>query len=332
MPVNINHYELNPILTWGEVFDLIFHETLSFTFSTIEDAKAYDDILAGFHDLVKRNIIAGVIRVAVISGEPMFCREEIFRWFASKNVLEYYKNKNIPISKDVFALVNKYGDTKGKLENNDLGSVEIVRGIRVWNENMVEIRIQQPGKKPITHTPSSLGFDNPKTREWKALLEILKDGEFCFKKDEDAKKSMYLRIEKKIIKSFKAQFGLYIPDGFKIFHSVSGGKGIRKPIFKIDKSRTDTDINDYCGYGKPQIMKEIKMLSLSTNLDCIPNLQKAVDHAKSLGIKDSELQVEMSINEELYNLDAQSSLDQDRPNITGKRHNPVFDEDFTEES
>ena len=281
---------------------------------------------------MNRNSLAGVIRVATVFGKPMFCREEIFRWFASQGVLEYYKSKNIPISKDAFALVKKYGKTKGKSEDDSLGSLEVVSGLRVWNENTVEILIQQPGKKSTTHTPSSLGFENSKTDEWKALLGILKDGEFCYKKKETAKKSMYLRIEKKLIKVFKVQFGLTPPDGFKIFQSVRGGEGIRRPIFKIGQGGTDTDIDDYSGYDKPQILEAIKNLTLSNDPDDIPNLKSAYDRAKKLGIKDSELKAETLINEEVSKIDAQSSLDQDLPNITGKRRGPILDVDFSEDS
>jgi len=211
------------------------------------------------------------------------------------------------------------------------GAVAFVKSLQVWNENDVEVIIKQPGKKPAIYTPSNLGFDSPTTDEWKALLGILKNGEFQFNSSEKAKKSMYSRINKKLCSSFEIQFKLNVPDVFKLFKLVSGQQGVRKPIFQTPGNQSEVDVGadiDYSGYDKAQILEEIRKLTVSSDQDDLVKLAKAAEHAKSIGIEDDEIKAETLIQMETSDLDAKSLLNQDPPNIKGKRHNPIYDVEF----
>ena len=126
-------------LTAGEVFALVFSSDR--TFSTIEEATSFDGILAGFYDLLKRNISAGVLRVVDMPGEPGFYREEVFGWMISQNILKNYEDQGIIILKEVYTLVEKYAtkeDHEPKKQDQGGEFLPAPAGTK-WNE--VSIRI-----------------------------------------------------------------------------------------------------------------------------------------------------------------------------------------------
>ena len=197
-----------------------------------------------------------------------------------------------------------------------------VEGLVVWND--VEVMMKQPNKNPVAYPASILGFNSIKTEEWKALLGILRDGKFSYTSDEASKKQMYMRIEKKLIKFFNKQLDLSLPDDFKVFTSVPGGEGVRKPVFKTQPTKTKPDI-DYSEYDKEKILEEIGELAISNNTESASTLSLAVGHAEKLGIGSEEISDVLDRRGPGGNL--QPSHTQDPDNICGTKINTSRDYD-----
>ncbi len=178
----------------------------------------------------------------------------------------------------------------------------LIGGLKVWAENPVEIIIRQPGKNSVIYTPSNLGFSNPNTKEWKSLLDILKTGHFIFHANDRASKEMFKRLEKKLVTFFKRQFHLIIRDDFKIFELSSGRKGIRTPIFQIPAMNVEEEF-DYSSLDKEKTEEMLRILSRSSDINTAGSLNAVTEHAKSLGMTDSDIDRIIDVEREFLHRD-----------------------------
>ena len=124
MPLNLKNYETNPILTGGDLFDLIFQETMDELTSrnngttdtkyqgrNIPDMVTMHAIHQEFHNWFSGNLVAGVFsRVDNfnLQGEAGFYRDEVFTHLKSFDILKYYEGHGMIIPEEVYALVEKY--------------------------------------------------------------------------------------------------------------------------------------------------------------------------------------------------------------------------------
>jgi len=279
-----------------------------------------------------------------------FPSEDLLRCIGEKDVLVILRDNDLVVDERLEAVIQEISasepEPQRKLEvqepeakkppkSQSEGAVAFVKNLQVWNENDVEIIIKQQGKKPVTYTPSTLGFGSSTTEEWKALLGILENGEFQYYSSEKAKKAMYSRIKKKLCSFFEIKFQLNPLDQLKLFELVAGKKGVRKPMFQTPGNQSEADVGagiDYSGFNKEQILEEIKRLTASSDEKELGGLVKAVEHAKSIGITDDDMKADTLIQMKTSDLDTKLLLNQDRPNIFGKKIGRTYNaEDFPDD-
>ncbi len=204
-------------------------------------------------------------------------------------------------------------------------------------ENDIEIKIKVPNKPPITCNPDSLGFRDTNTKQWKALIDLLKsaDGTFIYSKSEGDKKRAWGEIERKLRDFLNSKFDLNLPNDFKLF-PLTQEAGVRKPIFQIHKPE-DKSQEDFSTLGKDQIVEKIRELSISPDIETADLLNKAVARAKELGLSDDYLskllQTDDLLPSEILSLDNIDStlLVKDRLGIDGKQQKPERNRDVIED-
>jgi len=260
-----------------------------------------------------------------------YTKESLLSWYAlHKNyIVEILNINGQEIFQEAFldklSPINSKANAKPPQAPSSQDAESFIMGLRIWNDNNVEIIIRQPGKKAAIYTPSTVGFSDPNTDEWKALLGILQSGELCYSKADKAKKQMYLRIEKKLSDFLIAQFRLKV-ERLKIFKSVDGQTGVRRPIFQVLAGQSEAGVDiDYSGYDQQEILAEIKKLILSSDIESADILHKAYEHAKSIGISDDDIGGVLSTDDLLPSeTDDMDPVDstikaQDRKDIVGKQ-------------
>jgi hypothetical protein len=123
-----------------------------------------------------------------------------------------------------------------------------IKGLIVFCESDSDIKIQEAGKRAKSFGLDSLEFRDNQTKEWKYFQEILKHPNHIFalgpaggensteRKTYNARRSVLIAINKKLIEFFKKEFGLQIPEEYKFYEIYpKKGPGIYKFKFGIPK-------------------------------------------------------------------------------------------------
>ena len=147
---------------------------------------------------------------------------------------------------------------------DETDSIKFIENLKIYchPDNVVEIMIQIPKRRPITCNPNYLGFESQNTKEWTMLINLLRSesGTYFHSKKtvkDGGNKDIWRHIKSKLIESLTDKFNLNLPDDFKLFVPVDGKPGIRKSIFQIHRLREMND-NPYCSFDKTQIEQELK--------------------------------------------------------------------------
>ena len=161
MPLNLPHYESTPILTGGELFDLIFLETLEeihrrdqerkgqgvspskYQENQIPDMLAMHAIVEQFHNWLAGNLAAGIFRRINNfnqKGEAGVYRGEVFAHINNFGILRHYEDQGIIIPPEAYALIEKYA-IKDKIEPEPASHTSA------------------GGEKPDTSIPKITGWD-----------------------------------------------------------------------------------------------------------------------------------------------------------------------------
>ena len=201
---------------------------------------------------------------------------------------------------------NKVEDNKEKNEHYE----SLIEQFKISYESDNEIKIQEPKKKWVCYTLESIFGDSTKTKD--DFLNILKssDQTYCLgkaktysrdgakeievrNKEYDAKRKRLESINKKLTIFFNKTFTIDTPNNFKLYKLCSDKpEGTYRFRFNvIPKESIDikpASIAKYNAFRKDEILSEIKKLSFDGA--SVDELKYAVDHAKSIGITDSELE------------------------------------------
>jgi hypothetical protein len=123
MPLNLKDYEIKPLLTGGEVFDLIFLETseelIPLGWISPEEAREknlphlleFHALMEQWHGWFESNIMSGRCGTGGgvnSSGHHVLKREKVFNWILSEELLEYYESERFIIRKEIYELVRRY--------------------------------------------------------------------------------------------------------------------------------------------------------------------------------------------------------------------------------
>jgi hypothetical protein len=203
-------------------------------------------------------------------------------------------------------------------------------------ENQVEIIIQSPGEMPIVCSPSVLGFRDAKTKQWLNFIRLLNspDGMFTYGSNKGQAKSIWGKVEKKLMDFMGKKFDLSFPENFKLFLPVHGCAGKRKTLFKVSHVKGESGCN-FNNLDREEILEKIRTLAINPDVDTADSLAKAGDRARELGITDDDIKKSLRTDDllrsETHNLNTIDSLDQDRPDIAGKRINQELNSDSLED-
>jgi hypothetical protein len=192
--------------------------------------------------------------------------------------------------------------TKESMPTLNAEAETFIRSLKIGSVNEVEIIIQQPGKKSVAYPSSTLGFFSCNTKEWKGLLGILKSGNFQHASSNRSAKEKFKRIEKKLITFFTRQFSLAIGSDFKIFALSPGNEGVRAPIFQILTRAIDRDF-DYSSLNREETEEELKQLCLSDDVETAGQFKALTEHAKSIGMTDSDIELIIDVEGEFRDRD-----------------------------
>jgi hypothetical protein len=142
MPLNLKDYEMKPLLTGGEVFDLIFMETSEALerLGMVSPQEAWAKNLPHqleFMALVTQwggwfesNIMSGRFGYDEgfnSSGHHVLKREKVFNWIISEELLEYYESERFVIRKEVYELVRRYATSIDEPELPPLPQTEPIK-------------------------------------------------------------------------------------------------------------------------------------------------------------------------------------------------------------
>lgn len=150
---------------------------------------------------------------------------------------------------DVESLQKKHGSEKSDYEN-------FVRKLRVSIESNMDLNFQPFKKQKETFSHASMGFHYSHSKEWKALYDIVRDGQFnCGsaaylgpdKKNRvkfyDQNQKLLQSINKKILAFLTKTYRIEFPEKYKIFEQRTGDAArIYRPKFQIDKYPPDDDL------------------------------------------------------------------------------------------
>ncbi len=190
---------------------------------------------------------------------------------------------------------------------------DLIRQFNVSYESDNEIIIKEPKKNWKSYTFESIFGKSTKIKD--DFLDILKSSNLTYSlgpahthskdgtktirvrnKEYGAKKKRLEKMNEKLICFFNKMFSLEIPEDFKLYELCVGQPGtysfkivVRNDLRKVKSVSKDT----YKDFGKAEILKEIKELSqdkYSNNVDNADQLKNATDHAKRIGITNSELE------------------------------------------
>ena len=116
MPLNLKDYEMKPLLSNQEVFDLIFletHEELTkLGWSSPKETWEKDlshqlelnALMEQWNSWFFRNRDAGKFKVT----NGMVQKSDVFQWFLDEGVLEYYESERFVIRKELYDLVKRF--------------------------------------------------------------------------------------------------------------------------------------------------------------------------------------------------------------------------------
>ena len=229
------------------------------------------------------------------------------------------------------------GESSPNPEKEATDSTSFIQSLIIHCENDIEIKIKAPEQRAATYSPELMGFRDKETGQWKYLIGLLQSagGTFSYSTKEGTKKSAWREIEKKLRAFLNSNFGLNLPNDFKLF-SPTQEAGVRKPIFQIHKPE-DKIREDFSTLGKDQIAGKIRELAISPDTETAYLLDKAVARAKELGFSLHEvggmLKTDELLLSEISSLDNADStlLIKDRPDIDGKQQKPERNRDDIED-
>lgn len=180
---------------------------------------------------------------------------------------------------------------------------KFISTLRLTYEDDSTIKIQEFGKQARMHTCQSLKFRNNETKEWKALLEIIRQPLHTYwlgpayytdkstntkvrSKDYDCKRKLLDNINQKLIKFLNKEFSTNIPDNFKLYelcHSEASGTYKFNFLFgdEVDPQKY-SDLTT-----KDKIIKKICKLVQHGSVE---ELGAILKQAKSIGISSEELE------------------------------------------
>lgn len=120
--------------------------------------------------------------------------------------------------------------TKEKATKKTESHEDFVSSLRIWVESPSEIKIQEPAKNEVIYNCTSLGFRNENTKEWKALLGVLKSKDHKFnighvrrghlqkeRQEYDARRKLISQISKKLVAFLNKSYNANIPVSFNLF-------------------------------------------------------------------------------------------------------------------
>jgi hypothetical protein len=141
------------------------------------------------------------------------------------------------------------------LNSTDEKSIEnFIKNLRFSYENDSEIKIQQPNKKAKNFNYNSLGFNNNRTKQWKAFLKLLQDPDPYFnigragtaasaeRKNYESNKKLLTEINNKLIKFLNQNYPISIPPNFKLYKKCpEEGQGVYKFMFIVENEKLETE-------------------------------------------------------------------------------------------
>jgi len=142
---------------------------------------------------------------------------------------------------------------------------DFVRSLRVYYENIYEIKIQEPKKQPRTFNHGNLGFCQESTNEWKNFRNLIEGPDHFYKvgsakqrKPYDRKMKNLYSINKKLIAFLEKEYQLQIPKEFKIYERApEEGAGVYRFKFLVG---SDAQKSKYHGYPKEKWFTEFNLL------------------------------------------------------------------------
>ena len=133
-------------------------------------------------------------------------------------------------------------------KQSDQDPKTVIENLIFSASNNVEITIKS-GRKSVNYGFDVLGFREPTTNEWEALLEIVRApfpvfsiGPAKDKNPYNAKIALLRSLNGKLVSFLKKEFGLTLPKGFKVHHlDKAMPPGTYKFLFQTASSQQDTN-------------------------------------------------------------------------------------------
>lgn len=296
--------------------------------------------------------------------ERKFDRDSFFNWLKTKKIIAKLEDRGVKVDEELDEAIENSGrnsqekeresqkenfvndsekpghvkdiQLKSPPQQSDKQAIALIKSLKVWCENDVEILIQKPNQKAIICTPDMLSFRDANTKQWNNLIRLLKssDGMFSYGDNKNQAKSTWKVIEKKLIVFLSDKFNLSLPDNFKLFSPSQGEIGKREPLFKVSNVKGESGYN-FNSLDRGEISEKIRELAIKSDVDTANLLTKACDRAKELGITEDEILNLLKTNDllesETSDLNPIDSLDRDRPDIAGKPIIPEPNSDSLED-
>ena len=312
MTIDLSFLARKSFITLEELDNLLFHHTFEKTprnYFGDERFNRLNQLQNKFEDLVDDALKKGDLDAtnSDYCQNPRnleFKKEVISNWLIEKDVLTWIQGKGVDIPAENINFINNSATKEteqestpeekekgGQAKRKEADAEKFIRNLRVWCENDIEIKIQPQGKVHVTCNPSALGFQGDRTKEWCALIDLLNnpDGTFSYKKTERDKKGRWNRIEKKLIAYLKDKFKLDFPVGFKLFESVPGGDGIRRPLFQVKERKVEKKF-DFTALDDKEVIEKLKIMARVEDPDSAEKFLALQKHAKKkCGMSDSEI-------------------------------------------
>jgi len=305
MAMDYDYYFFRSRWTIKEGVQLLFTDYLSYEdmsdYKTLlhhNEKDRYAKVFGAVLDLIEEDVKAGVLR-PLNSGEYRiyhFLDYEVgkddFLKYLQQKIIPFMKLKGMSPSERLgrFIEETKRLGHKETLKpfTQENGNAEVfIKSLRIYCENDVEIKIQEPGKKPRTFSFENCGFNSSNTNEWKALLKILRQVEpiFEYGENRDADKKLLQRLEEKLKLHLGKEYSLEFPEGFKLYENI--GKGTFKFKFQCRGGKENPKL-DFSEFSTEKLKESLKNIQNDEK-----KMQEDVATVKELrnrGVSDDEIE------------------------------------------
>ncbi|MDP1989467.1 MAG: hypothetical protein Q8K00_00465 [Syntrophales bacterium] len=188
---------------------------------------------------------------------------------------EYSKIQSLPSeeSRNETADPQQQPERDFKGEANKIKDHEdFIRSLRVSYVSDTEVRIKVCNKKSKTYSYTDLGYERENTKEWLALIQILKSEDHLYhvgvaygksrqrNKTYDSNRNIHREISKKFVRFLNETYKQQLPANFQLFElKKSARSGTYGPKFAISILSVEAESN-YSRYSKEKLLGEIEGL------------------------------------------------------------------------